>query len=272
MRLRAFAVVALLATRTRWPPKPSPVPSTPRGAIRSRRASTAASWSPSARLRRPGSRGRPSSPPFAISRASSSPTRPPCSWHGAARMTGTLFLQGRDPGRALYDGFPPDSSVVAQETGLSARSLLRAPADARFVGGDGPPLLYPPGFLQQPIMPEEDSLTRGASFMRAFASAHPGLAPRDAHPILDSLRARKSPAEQAMLRRAIDITVGAQREAMRTVRPGMYEYQVEALFQSAFRRTGGDGPRLSRSSARARTRPNTTTTPTIAAWPPAMCW
>jgi hypothetical protein len=39
------------------------------------------------------------------------------------RMTGTLFLQARDPGRALYDGFPPDSSVVARETGLSARSF-----------------------------------------------------------------------------------------------------------------------------------------------------
>lgn len=78
--------------------------------------------------------------------------------------------------------------------------------------------------------------------MGSFAAAHAGLELRDAHPIVDSLRARKSPAEQAMLRRAIDITVAAQGEAMRTVRPGMYEYAVEALFQSAFRRTGGDGP------------------------------
>src|SRR4051794_41723762 len=45
-----------------------------------------------------------------------------------------------------------------------------------------------------------------------------------------------------MLRRAIDITVAAQREAMRTMRAGMYEYEIEALFTAAFRRTGGDGP------------------------------
>ena len=45
-----------------------------------------------------------------------------------------------------------------------------------------------------------------------------------------------------MLRRAIDITVAAQQEAMHTLRPGMYEYQIEALFTAAFRRTGGDGP------------------------------
>jgi Xaa-Pro aminopeptidase len=29
---------------------------------------------------------------------------------------------------------------------------------------------------------------------------------------------------------------------MRTIRPGMYEYEIEALFTAAFRRTGGDGP------------------------------
>jgi Xaa-Pro aminopeptidase len=157
------------------------------------------------------------------------------------RMTGMLFLQARDPRRVLYDGFPPDSSIVARETGLAARpfAALRPVLDS--LAGTGLPFYTLRDFSNADYT-QQDSLTRGASFMRAFASAHPGMAPRDAHPILDSLRARKSPAEQAMLRRAIDLTVGAQREAMRTVRPGMYEYEVEALFQSAFRRTGGDGP------------------------------
>jgi Xaa-Pro aminopeptidase len=77
--------------------------------------------------------------------------------------------------------------------------------------------------------------------MRAFADRHPGLTVRDAHPILDSLRTRKSPAEQAMLRRAIDLTGGALREVMRALKPGMWEYEAEALFQSTFRRNGGDG-------------------------------
>ncbi len=56
------------------------------------------------------------------------------------RMTGTLFLQARDPSRALYDGFPPDSSIVAQETGLSARSFsaLRPMLDS--LAGTGLPV------------------------------------------------------------------------------------------------------------------------------------
>jgi Xaa-Pro aminopeptidase len=89
---------------------------------------------------------------------------------------------------------------------------------------------------------ESDSLSRGVAFVRAFASRHPGLEVRDAHPVTDTLRARKSAAELALLRRAIDVTVAAQREAMATIRPGMWEYQIDALFRAAFRRTGGDGP------------------------------
>jgi Xaa-Pro aminopeptidase len=156
-------------------------------------------------------------------------------------MTGTLFIQPRDPRRKLYDGFPPDSAAVSRTTGLGARSFaaLRPLLDS--LATTGLPVYTLRDFSNTDAA-TEDSLTRGASFMKAFAAAHPGLDPRDAHPALDSLRTRKSPAEQAMLRRAIDITVTAQREAMRTVRPGMYEYEIEALFQSAFRRTGGDGP------------------------------
>jgi Xaa-Pro aminopeptidase len=77
--------------------------------------------------------------------------------------------------------------------------------------------------------------------MRLFAERHPGVTLRDAHLILDSIRTRKSTAEQAMLRRAIEITDAGHREVMRALKPGMWEYEVEALFQAAFRRAGGDG-------------------------------
>ena len=44
------------------------------------------------------------------------------------------------------------------------------------------------------------------------------------------------------MRRAIDVTVQAQQEALRAAKPGMWEYQLEALIESVFRRTGCDGP------------------------------
>lgn len=154
---------------------------------------------------------------------------------------GTLFTQPRDPRRALYDGFPPDSATVSRATGLAARSIAALAPLVDSLAATGQRLFTLRDYAGNDYA-ESDSLTRGVAFMRAFASRHPGLEVRDAHPTTDSLRARKSPVELALLRRAIDVTVAAQREAMGAIRPGAWEYQIDALFADAFRRTGGDGP------------------------------
>jgi Xaa-Pro aminopeptidase len=157
------------------------------------------------------------------------------------RPAPVLFTQAHDPRRQLYDGFPPDSLGVERATGIPARSIAALAPMLDSLSSAGLPVYTLRDYASWDVA-EADSLTRGASFMRAFAARHAGVELRDAHPALDSLRSRKSPAEIAMLRRAIDITVEAQRQAMRTLRPGMYEYEIEALFTGAFRRTGGDGP------------------------------
>jgi len=157
------------------------------------------------------------------------------------QASGTLYTQARDPRRALYEGFPPDLSTVARETGLDAQPIAALPPALDSLAETGLPFYSLRDFSGADYA-ETDSLTRGASFMRAFADGHPRLELHDAHPTVDSLRARKSPAELALIRRAIALTVSAQRRAMRTVRPGMWEYEVEALFTSAFRGGGGDGP------------------------------
>ncbi|MBI4543357.1 MAG: aminopeptidase P N-terminal domain-containing protein [Gemmatimonadetes bacterium] len=63
---------------------------------------------------------------------------------------------------------------------------------------------------------------------------------RDVRPVADSLRLVKDDAELAALRRAIAITTDAHREVMRGARPGMFEYELEALLEAAFRRRGAD--------------------------------
>jgi len=160
--------------------------------------------------------------------------------HGG-RARGILFTQPRDPRRALYDGFPPDSAAVARATGMGVRSIAALGPTLDSLLGRRTTLFTLRDYAGNDYA-ESDSLSRGAAFLRTVSSSHPGLEVRDAHPVTDSLRARKSPAELGLLRRAIDVTVAAQREAMATVHPGMWEYQIDALFDAAFRRTGGDGP------------------------------
>src|SRR5207249_779939 len=65
---------------------------------------------------------------------------------------------------------------------------------------------------------------------------------REPGDILHEMRLRKEPAELACMREAIAIACEAHREAMRTARPGMYEYEIEALIDFTFRRRGAAGP------------------------------
>ena len=55
--------------------------------------------------------------------------------------------------------------------------------------------------------------------------------------VLNQLRMVKTDTERALMQRAIDITVAAHREAMKSIEPGMYEYEAEALI-AARDRTG----------------------------------
>ena len=59
-------------------------------------------------------------------------------------------------------------------------------------------------------------------------------------PVLDSLRVVKDADEIARLRRAVEITAEAQLAAMRAMRPGLKEHQIEATVEYVFRDRGAD--------------------------------
>ncbi len=65
---------------------------------------------------------------------------------------------------------------------------------------------------------------------------------RNAHPILDELRARKSPAELALLRKAAQISSAGHVAMMRAIEPGMHEYDLQAIAEYTFRRGGSERP------------------------------
>ena len=56
----------------------------------------------------------------------------------------------------------------------------------------------------------------------------PQIKLKDIRPQISSLRQIKSPGELAFLQRAVDLSLDAHLEAMRMMRPGLYEYQVAA--------------------------------------------
>jgi Xaa-Pro aminopeptidase len=59
---------------------------------------------------------------------------------------------------------------------------------------------------------------------------------------LGEMRKVKSAAEMVLLQKAIDITGEAQRDIALHLKPGMYEYEVQALLEAAFTRNGAERP------------------------------
>ena len=61
-------------------------------------------------------------------------------------------------------------------------------------------------------------------------------------PVLDAMRSIKSPRELALIREATRIAGVAMVEAMRAAKPGMYEYEIEAVGDYVFKKNNSQGP------------------------------
>ena len=155
------------------------------------------------------------------------------------RGTTTVFLTPIDPRRAFYYGRRPDSASV-ERSGMKARSFGALAGFVDSLAATGPTFYHLTDFEDEDFA-REDSLTRGRVFMAGVVARHPTLQVKDAHAIVDQLRARKSPAELALLKRAAEISSEGHRAAMLAAQPA-HEYELQAVVEYTFRRLGGARP------------------------------
>lgn len=92
-------------------------------------------------------------------------------------------------------------------------------------------LLDPPSDLSTPPGP-------AAQFASRLRDRFAGFAVQDATPILTDLRQIKTPYEQSVLRRSVEISGEAHRAGMRAARAAQYEYEVEAAIEAVYLRNG----------------------------------
>jgi Xaa-Pro aminopeptidase len=152
----------------------------------------------------------------------------------------TLFITPAEPRSAFYYGWRPDSAAVRRLHSLTARPFAALTTVADSLGATGLPL-YTLNDFEDADFARADSLTRGRAFVRGIAQRHPELAVKDAHPIVDELRAKKSAAEVALLRRAAEISSEGHRAAMLAPVP-QHEYELQAVLEYNFTRLGGTRP------------------------------
>ncbi len=84
--------------------------------------------------------------------------------------------------------------------------------------------------------------TRDARFIQDLQRRYPLHQYRRAAKLLHQLRAIKSPEEIRLMRRACEITGNAFRRLLGFVKPGVWEYEVEAEILHEFVRSGSRGP------------------------------
>jgi Xaa-Pro aminopeptidase len=157
---------------------------------------------------------------------------------------GTLFVEPLDPRAALFNGQPADPGALARETGLRVRQTTELLGALDSLVGTGLPL-FVVADIQSLEFSQDDSLSYGRSLVRLLREHHPSLEERNATPMVDRLRARRSPAELDLLRKAVSISDEGHLAAMQMIAPGRSENEVQATIEYTFRRLGGDRPAYS---------------------------
>ena len=152
-----------------------------------------------------------------------------------------LFMPRRDPKTEVWSGARMGLEEAQERFGADAVHSLEELEEHL------PGLLRPHRriFFRLGVHPQVETMVVGA--LRGARSRGPrtGEGPRaveDPGELLDGLRLLKEPEEVSRIRKATSLTVAAFRETLEATRPGMGEWEVEALLESAFRRGGAWGP------------------------------
>jgi Xaa-Pro aminopeptidase len=156
-------------------------------------------------------------------------------------VTATMFVPTRSPIEERWVGARTRAADMEKRIGIPGRDIAQLGPAVDSLAASGLPFYVVPD-VQTADNAAEDSLTRGSRFLSRVRLANPWLIMRSLDSTVRHLRARKSAAEIALLRRATEISVRAHQEAMKAAGPGCGEYEIQALMEGTFRRLGGDRP------------------------------
>lgn len=153
----------------------------------------------------------------------------------------TLFVRPRDPEQEIWVGrragvegaktdFGADESFSIAEFPEKLSEILDGAENLYFRLGAYPDL--------------DNSIIRKIAEMRSLnrKPIHPPRTIIDPATIVHEMRVLKSPEEIELMQMAADIAAEAHVEAMKTAKPGMKEYEIEAQIEQLFRRRGASGP------------------------------
>ena len=167
-----------------------------------------------------------------------------------------LFVKDRNPTREHWTGPLLDENEAKARTGVDRvfrssefDAIIAGLLSAQPVGGDAEPI-DASGFYEALAAGRarvalalgrrgiNDALTPELEFARKIRDRYVGFQVSDGSPILNELRAVKTPYEQRILAKSVEISGDAQMAGMRASHPGAYEYEVLAAIEAVQRGRG----------------------------------
>ena len=88
----------------------------------------------------------------------------------------------------------------------------------------------------------EDLPDYNAVKAQEFVKLYPAVQLKNLHPLTATLRRCKDEEEVAAIQRAVDVTQSGLEAVMESLRPDLYEYQVQAIFEAKIFSEGAEGP------------------------------
>lgn len=153
----------------------------------------------------------------------------------------TLFVRPRDPEREIWDGRRAGVEGAQSEFGAT-EAFPSGEFESKLADFlEGTDVLYYRLGVDREL---DKAIIREIARMRAInrKPVHPPQTIIDPATIVHEMRVLKTPEEIEIMQTAADIAAEAHCEAMKAAKPGMQEYQLEALIEQIFRRRGASGP------------------------------
>jgi len=144
-------------------------------------------------------------------------------WDGPREI---LYLPPKDPLKEKWNGVrlsPSDPGIEAQTGFAAVKPVPEMRANVEKLSK-----IYLNFYTILPYEKEAGGYPHEKEVVDWLQLVAPRLQVKDIRGKIEALRQIKSPGELAFLQRAIDLSLDAHLEAMKMMRPGLYEYQVAA--------------------------------------------
>ena len=144
-------------------------------------------------------------------------------WQGPREI---LFLPPKDPRKEKWNGLrmsPTDPGIEARTGFALVKPMPELRATVERLAR-----VYPAFYTILPYQRELGGYPHERETVDWLKQAAPEVAVKDIRPNITDLRMVKSPTELALIREAVDLSVDAQLQAMKMMRPGLWEYQIAA--------------------------------------------